>query len=93
MARNSTSGRKESIISTTITKQEETHLLKLAEHKHIFDLFKQTNELVGFHTHIQQEVADAYRVEHPHFHYNSSCAVCVSEMIITIYTWYENKLK
>lgn len=56
-------------------------------------MFEKTGELVNFHPHIRKEVADAYRVEHPHFHYNDNCTACICEMITTIYRYYNSKVK
>jgi len=71
---------------------EEKHLQTLLLHKHIYDMFEKTGELVNFHPHIRKEVADAYRVEHPHFHYNDNCTACICEMITTIYRYYNKKI-
>lgn len=72
------------------TSEDERHLQTLSEHKHIYDFFINTGELVGFAPHIRGEVAAAYRHWHPHYQYRESCAACISEMIVTIYRWYEN---
>lgn len=75
-----------------LTLPEEKHLQILLRHKHIYDLFEKTGELVGFHHDIQAEVVEAYRVEHPHYHYNNRCRACILEMIHTIYSWYKSKV-
>ena len=67
---------------------EEKHLQTLSKHKHIFDLYEKTNELVNFYHDIQKEIVDVYKVYHPYYHYNNNCLSCVVEMINTIYWWY-----
>jgi hypothetical protein len=74
------------------TKEEKPHLKILSNHKHIFDLFEQTGEMVNLHPHIRDEIVSAYRVENPHFHYNGNCGVCVIDMMITIYRWYNQQI-
>ncbi len=73
-------------------KKEEPHLATLSKHKHIYDFYMRAQEMVGFHPHIQNEVFDAYRVVDPHFHYNSSCPICVCEALVKVYNWYENNI-
>ena len=67
------------------------HLQTLLKHKHIYDMYMKTQELVGFTLQIRQEVVDAYKVEHPHYSYNQNCHVCVTEMLVTIYRYYEKQ--
>ena len=51
-----------------------------------------SQELVGFHAHIQDAVFNAYAVEHPHFHVNRTCPACVAEALVTIYKWFEKQI-
>lgn len=74
------------------TKNVEPHLQILSQHKHIYDLFVQTGEVVNLHPHIKEEIVNAYRVEHPHYHYNSSCSACVVEMLQQVYQYYNSKI-
>lgn len=73
-------------------KEEKPHLKVLSSHKHIYDLFEKTGELVNFHPHIRSEIVEAYKVEHPHYSYNQSCSACIMEMITTIYKWYNKQV-
>jgi len=91
MAKKSTNGQSENTILQTLTLPENPHLQTLLRHKHIYDLFEHTGELVGFHPHIRNEVVNAYKSEHPHYDYNRNCGECVMEMITTIYRWYKTK--
>jgi len=93
MAKKLMSGQKESTTSQMLTLPEKPHLQTLLKHKHIYDMYMKTQELVGFPLHVRQEVVDAYRVEHPHYTYNQNCHVCVCEMLVTIYRYYENQTK
>jgi hypothetical protein len=55
-------------------------------------MYMKTQELVGFAPHIRNEVVNAYKVEHPHYDYNANCHICVCEMLVTIYKWYNRQL-
>lgn len=76
-----------------LTKNVEPHLQVLSSHKHIYDLFVQTGEVVNLHPHIKDEIVTAYRTEHPHYHYNASCSACVIEMLQQVYQYYNEKMK
>lgn len=88
MGRISKNGQQESTISSPSTTNEKPHLKKLAEHKHIYDFYVQTGEVVGLHPHVKDEIVSAYRVEFPFYHYNMACPSCTIEMLETIYKWY-----
>jgi len=51
-----------------------------------------TGEIVNFHSHVRKEVVDAYKVHDPHYHYNDACSVCIAEMLVTIYRWYNTQI-
>lgn len=91
MAKISINGQKKSTISLKSTNQEKPHLKILSDHKHIYDLFEKTGEMVNLHPHIRDEIVNAYRVENPHFHYNGNCGACIIEMMVTIYQWYNQQ--
>jgi hypothetical protein len=65
----------------------------LLAHKGIYDLYKVSQEIVGFHPHIQDAVLESYRVEHPHYSYNRNCPVCVAEFLTIAYRYYESKVQ
>lgn len=69
--------------------EEKSYLKVLQDHKHIYDRYKMTGEIVNLHPHIKEEIANAYRVEHPNYYYNKACPICVIEMLETVYQWYE----
>jgi hypothetical protein len=69
--------------------EEKEHLKVLSMHKHIYDHFLKTGEIVNLYPHIREEIVAAYRVEYPHYRYNGGCYSCVVEMLKTIYRWYE----
>jgi hypothetical protein len=50
-----------------------------------------SQELVGFHPHIQDAVFNAYLVADPYFHVNRTCPACLVEALITVYKWFENE--
>jgi hypothetical protein len=92
MGRKSMNGQSENITSQRLTLPEKPHLQTLLKHKHIYDMYMKTQELVGFAPHIRNEVVNAYKVEHPHYDYNANCHICVCEMLVTIYKWYNTQL-
>jgi len=91
MGKNSTNGQSKNMTYRTLTKDGEPHLQVLSAHKPIWDLFKASQEVVGFYPHIQDAVLEAYRVEHPHYNYNRNCPVCVAEFLTLAYRYFESK--
>ena len=80
--------------SSKLTLSEDQYLQVFARHKHIWDFFNNTGEMVNFHLHIQQELLEAYQKLHdPYYHYNRTCPVCIAEFIHRIYNWYTEKIK
>jgi len=66
--------------------------LKIFEtHKHIYDFYLKTDEIVNLHPHIKQELLDAYRVFDPYYFVNLNCPACVAEFLDLIYRVYELK--
>lgn len=72
---------------------EEKHLQILSKHKHIYDLYAHTGEVVNFYQDIRNEIVQAYKVYFPYFHYNDNCQACVTEMLGIIYRWYNQVTK
>jgi hypothetical protein len=73
---------------------EDKHLQTLLRHKHIYDLFARTNEIVGLTPEVRGEITNAYRQIHDaHYHYNDGCHTCIVEMLVTIYSWYNKEIK
>jgi hypothetical protein len=73
---------------------EDKHLQTLLKHKHIYDLFARTNEIVGLTPEVRGEITNAYRQLHDaHYHYNDGCHTCIVEMLMTIYSYYQNKTR
>jgi len=81
------------MISLPSTNNEDGHLKVLSEHKHIYDFYIKTGEVVNLHPHIKADIVNAYKVEFPHYHYNMACAACTIEMLVQVYRWFENKIK
>lgn len=76
----------------TSTEPEEPHLKILYHHKHIYDFFIKTGELVNFYPELRKKIVDAYKVENPHYHYNDRCVSCVVEMLVEVYIWFEKRI-
>ena len=73
---------------------EDKHFQTLLKHKHIYDLFARTNEIVGLTPEVRGEITNAYRQLHDaHYHYNDGCHTCIVEMLMTIYAYYQNKTR
>jgi hypothetical protein len=92
MGKKSINGELKTTISEPSTTPDEPHLQILLAHKGIWDLFKVSQEIVGFHPHIQDAVLEAYRVEHPHYSYNRNCPACVAEFLSLAYRYLETKI-
>ena len=86
------SGDEKNIIYSTLTPDVAPHLKVLAKHKHIYDFYVNTGELVNFHADIHNEVIEAYRVVNPHYHYNRSCPACVCDMLKDVYNYYNKAI-
>ena len=63
-----------------------------ARHKHIYDFYSKTGEMVNFHHDIQQELLVAYRAKvDPYYTFSNTCPVCVCDFLNQIYRWYDNR--
>lgn len=91
-AQRSENGEEKNIICLTLTPDVAPHLKVLQKHKHIYDLYAQTGELVNFSADIHNEVIEAYRVVNPHYHYNRSCPACVCDMLKDVYNYYNKTI-
>jgi hypothetical protein len=87
-----TSGQNQNTTFSTLTPSEENVLKVLAKHKHIYDLYAQTGELVNFSADIHNEVINAYKEINPHYHYNRNCPACVCDMLKDVYNYYNKKI-
>jgi len=92
MAKKSTNGQSKIIPLPKSIKKENPSLTILSKHKHFYDFYMQTGEIVNFHHHIQNEIFDAYKVEHPHYYYQRTCPVCVANFLVTVYNWYNQNI-
>ena len=68
-----------------LMKLDEKHLQILLKHKHFYDLFKTTGELVGFTQEIQNELLEVYRIKDPYYTYNNRCGACVGTFLVNVY--------
>lgn len=73
--------------------EEPNYLKVFAKHKHIYDFYYKSGEMVNFHHDIQDELLAAYReAKDPYYDYNRRCPACVCEFLTTIYRWYEQQI-
>ena len=91
MARKSTNGQSQNTTLSTSTKVEKSHLTILSKHKHYYDFYMKTGEIVNFWHDVQKEILNAYLVEFPHYHYQRTCPACVAQFLVEVYTWYNKQ--
>ena len=61
------------------------------KHRHYYDFYHRTGEIVNFHHDVQIELLNEYRrVKDAYYHYNNNCNVCVIDFLNLIYRWYDN---
>ena len=89
MAKKSTSGQQQTTTSLKSITEENKHLTTLSNHKHFYDFYMSCCEIVNFSHEVQSEILTAYReLADPHYHYQSTCPVCVAEFLVRVYNWY-----
>ena len=60
------------------------------KHRHFYDFYHKTGEIVNFNHDIQKELLDEYRrVKDEYYHYNTNCTICVIDFLNLIYRWYD----
>ena len=60
------------------------------KHRHFYDFYHKTGEIVNFNHDIQKELLDEYRrVKDAYYHYNTNCTICVIDFLNLIYRWYD----
>ena len=91
-AKHSENGGEKNTTFSTLTPSEENVLKVLSKHKHIYDLYAQTGELVNFSADIHNEVINAYKEINPHYHYNRNCPACVCDMLKDVYNYYNKTI-
>jgi hypothetical protein len=73
-------------------KLDAKHLETLLKHKHFYDLFTTSGELVGFTMEIQNELLDIYRTIDPYYTYNNRCGGCVGGFLVNVYKRFNEQL-
>ena len=68
------------------------HLATLLKHKHFYDLFKTSGELVGFTHEIQNELLEVMRTKDPIYQYNGRCGACVGNFLANVYNTFNEQL-
>lgn len=68
------------------------HLATLLKHKHFYDLFIATGELVAFTLEIQNELLEVMRTKDPYFQYNGRCGACVATFLNNVYKTFNEQL-
>jgi hypothetical protein len=75
-----------------LVKLEDKHLAILLKHKHFYDLFKATGELVAFTHETQNELLEVMRTKDPYYTYNSRCGACVGTFLNNVYNTFNEQL-
>lgn len=73
-------------------KLDDKHLQTLLKHKHFYDLFKTSGELVGFTMEVQNELLEVMRTKDPYFTYNNRCGACVGSFLVNTYKRFSDEL-
>lgn len=73
-------------------KLDSKHLETLLKHKHHYDLFKTSGELVGFSHEAQNELLEVMRTKDPYFTYNNRCGACVGSFLVNVYKTFSDEL-
>lgn len=69
------------------------HLEILLKHKHHYDLFIRSGEIVNFSIDIQDELLQVIRLKVPHYEYNRRCDACVCEFLVLTYKQFKDELR
>ena len=69
-----------------------TSLAVLSKHKHYYDLFMKTGELVGFTHEVQNELLQVYKKADPIYTYNGRCGACVGTFLVNVYKTFNDQL-
>ena len=73
-------------------KLDAKHLEVLSKHKHYYDLFIKSGELVGFTHEVQNELLEIMRTKDPYFTYNNRCGACVGSFLVNVYKTFNEQL-
>jgi hypothetical protein len=73
-------------------KLDDKHLAILLKHKHFYDLFIATGELVAFTIEVQNELLEVMRTKDPYFQYNGRCGACVAAFLTNVYKTFNEQL-
>ena len=92
MAKNSTSGQSKNTASETLTKTDDKRLPIYLKHKHIYELFVISGEVINFTHEAQDELLSVYQIDFPHHTYNKRCPACVAEFLSLAYRYFESKI-
>lgn len=68
-----------------LDKLDARHLEILLKHKHFYDLFITSGELVNFSLETQNELLEVYRTKDPYYTYNNRCGACVGSFLVNVY--------
>lgn len=85
-------GQKKSTALNGTMPPENKHLATFAEHRHIYEFYRKTGEMVGFHHHIQNQLLAAFHALYdPYYHYDRSCPACQADFLTRAYKIHDSK--
>lgn len=67
-------------------------LAVLSKHKHYYDLFSKTGELVNFSHEVQNELLAVYQKFDPGYSYNRGCGACVGAFLYLVYNTFKDQI-
>jgi len=68
------------------------HLETLLKHKHFYDLFIVSGELVAFTNEIQNELLEVMRTRDAYYTYNNRCGACIGTFLTNVYKTFNEQL-
>lgn len=86
------SGQKKNTTIKKLVPSVEKHLEILLRHKHHYDLFMRSGEIVNFNADIQDELLSVIKLKIPHYDYNRRCDACVCEFLVLTYKQFKDEL-
>ena len=86
------SGQKKNTTTKKSVKEDTKHIQVLLKHRHHYELFIRTGELVNFSAETQTELFNIYKERKPNYDYNRRCAACVAEFLVHVYSEFKNEL-
>ena len=86
------SGQKRNTTTKRLEPSAAKHLAILLKHRHHYDLFIRSGEIVNFSADVQDELLQVIRLKIPTYEYNRRCDACVCEFLVLTYKQFKDEL-